>query len=324
MEDNKKKGLNGKYLGMVLVLVTFIAAVAVYMAVFTKTNEKNKSIQSEIDTKKAELDELKSLEAGKKETEENTKENNEKAKDIIGKFNGGVSYRSELTDTLRVENKYGVLCDSIGFTNPYLAYYFGNVTSDSALATDPDGNQVNSLISYTGNGESGEENIEGYNGYDYSLMNASNSNLFGQCLMYEITLNGSYANIRDAIKEYQDMQNDKNHPARRVIYGVDLSYDGSKDLDLMVAKLQIADYAVWGWFNDGTQVDFYVPKLADFTIENGKGGQYIYTKGDDYPYANSATSGVYSKRETDEKKKTSADENVFYTDALAEADASEG
>ena len=108
MEDNKKKGLSGKYLGMILVLVTFLAAVAVYMAVFTKTNEKNKSIQSEIDTKKAELDELKSLEAGKKKTEENTKENIEKAKDIIGKFNGGVSYRSELTDTLRVENKYGV------------------------------------------------------------------------------------------------------------------------------------------------------------------------------------------------------------------------
>ena len=39
MEDNKKKGLNGKYLGMVLVLVTFIAAVAVYMAVFTKYKE---------------------------------------------------------------------------------------------------------------------------------------------------------------------------------------------------------------------------------------------------------------------------------------------
>ena len=71
MEDNKKKGLSGKYLGMILVLVTFLAAVAVYMAVFTKTNEKNKSIQSEIDTKKAELDELKSLEAGKKKTEKN-------------------------------------------------------------------------------------------------------------------------------------------------------------------------------------------------------------------------------------------------------------
>lgn len=134
-----------KNLGYVLVIVGILALVASYFLVFSKYNTKIDTIDGEIDTLNVKYNELVNKNNNKDQVLKQTEEANSEFDEILAKFDGGVTYQSEIMDAYNMTQKLQVKVPNLSLAPVADAYVFGALPS-----SNPNGGSGSGLSEYTG------------------------------------------------------------------------------------------------------------------------------------------------------------------------------
>lgn len=118
----------------VFILIGVAALLISYFLVFTKYNEKNDALSSEVDSLNEEYSELKKKAKYVPEKKEATEENNLLEELIYSEFDGGLSYQAEIMDTYNLKNDKKVSIPGLTLSQPASAYTFKNGYESNAMS----------------------------------------------------------------------------------------------------------------------------------------------------------------------------------------------
>lgn len=118
----------------VFILIGVAALLISYFLVFTKYNEKNDTLSSEVDSLNEEYSELKKKAKYVPEKKEATEENNLLEELIYSEFDGGLSYQAEIMDTYNLKNDKKVSIPGLTLSQPASAYTFKNGYESNAMS----------------------------------------------------------------------------------------------------------------------------------------------------------------------------------------------
>lgn len=126
MEEKKtaNNAQNTKNVAYILVALGFVLVVAAYFMVWQKYDQKITDIDSEIDTLSVRKAELESLKKDEAKIKAEIEENKAKVQTILSRYNGGISYESQIMDAYNLTQKYNIQIPSLGLTPVVSEYQF--------------------------------------------------------------------------------------------------------------------------------------------------------------------------------------------------------
>lgn len=144
MNEANKNALS-KNLKYIFILVGVLALVLSYFLVFQSYTAKSEDIQAEIDSLQSRYDDLEDKNNNKTDIEAKTKEANEAYETLIKKFDGGVTYQSEIMDNYNMGQKLQIQVPSLSLTPLQAMYTFGQLPT-----SNPNGGTNEEIANYTG------------------------------------------------------------------------------------------------------------------------------------------------------------------------------
>lgn len=202
MSDNTNSQGNNN-LKYVFILVGVVALLLSYFLVFSKVNSKISTVSTEIDTLQLRYDDLKVKDADKQNIIDLTEENQKKTNELLSRFDGGITYQSEIMDNYELTEKVGVKFQSLTLSPTTEAYTFGQLAS-----SNPNG---------------------GVGGLDTIYKGVSTT--------YRISVSGTYEQMKEVLKELEN-----NTSKRKSIGSVEFAYntnDNTAALSLSVYEYAI-------------------------------------------------------------------------------------
>lgn len=120
-----------KNLKYILVLLGVVALVLSYFFVFTKYNKKTEDIQEEIDILQDKCDDLEVKNKNKANIEMKTKEAEEKYETILKKFDGGITYQSQIMDNYNMGQRLQIQVSRLSMASTTPVYTFGQLATSN-------------------------------------------------------------------------------------------------------------------------------------------------------------------------------------------------
>lgn len=121
MEETKKTGsMNNKSIGYLLVVVGVIALVAAYFLSVSGFTDKRDKLDDEIDVLESQVSELemKATKYNKADVEAYVAECKTKTDEILGEFEGGITYQSQIMDTYNMTKKFDIQIPELRMSEP--------------------------------------------------------------------------------------------------------------------------------------------------------------------------------------------------------------
>ena len=191
-------GQGNKNLKYVFLLVGVAALLLSYFLVFTKYNTKISDIATEIDGLQIRYDDLSIKESNKQNIIDKTEEANSNVSSLLSRFDGGITYQSEIMDNYELAEKMQIDLASITLTPTTDVYSFGQLAS-----SNPNG---------------------GVGGLSTDYIGVSTA--------YTITVTGSYEQMKDILKEIRN-----NTSKRKAITGVQFAYNTEDNSSAVVINV---------------------------------------------------------------------------------------
>lgn len=130
MNEASKNSIS-KNLKYILVLVGVVALVLSYFLVYQKYSGKSEDIQAEIDSLELKCEDLETKNNNKAAVEEKTKEAEAEYESLIKKFDGGVTYQSEIMDNYNMGQKLQIQVPTLQLGQLETMYTFGQLASSN-------------------------------------------------------------------------------------------------------------------------------------------------------------------------------------------------
>lgn len=140
--NNSTLSRNLKY---ILILVGVVALALSYFLVFQNYSTKSEDIQEEIDSLQSKCNDLEQKNRNKAVIEAKTKEAEEEYETLIKKFDGGVTYQSEIMDNYNMGQKLQIQIPALTLSPIQETYTFGQLAT-----SNPNGGTSDANASYAG------------------------------------------------------------------------------------------------------------------------------------------------------------------------------
>lgn len=134
-----------KNLKYILILVGIVVLTLSYFLVFRKYSTKSEDIQAEIDSLQSKCDDLERKNNNKADIEAMTKETEEEYETLIKKFDGGVTYQSEIMDNYNMGQNLQIQISRLTLSPLQEMYTFGQLAT-----SNPNGGTSGADASYSG------------------------------------------------------------------------------------------------------------------------------------------------------------------------------
>lgn len=198
-EENKKQSAdNLKNTGYVLVILGIVLVAAAYFMIWKKYDTKIEDINNEISDLESRKDDLEDLKAGEKKAKKDTEEAEDEYNKLISRYDGDVTYQSEIMDSYNATQSLKVQIPSLSLCEPDVVYTFGGIAS-----SNPNGGTAGLDPSYA-----------------------------GKMMTYTVTTVGTYDQAKQFLSQIVN-----NYSKKKVLTTVNFAYDATNQIVTTTANV---------------------------------------------------------------------------------------